>query len=77
MAAMGSNLFPCPLCGAAARLGNYIVEAAIVCEGCDLTVTRKHAPTEDTGVAEVVAAWNRRSALTPATDAQRKSEGGR
>lgn len=54
---------PCPFCGGEARLGNYIVEADVGCGVCGARITRKHAPKEDTGIAEALAAWNRRAPL--------------
>lgn len=55
------NVKDCPCCGAPARVGNYIVEGAVFCVACRLTVTRTHAPTKDTGVGQAIAAWNRRA----------------
>lgn len=63
------GLKPCPFCGGDGLRSNYIVEAAVCCSTCAATITRKHAPGEDTGLPEVLSAWNRRAAVpTPEPD---------
>jgi hypothetical protein len=43
-------------------LENYIIEAAVYCAGCFARTKASHAPTEDTGIAKAIAAWNTRAA---------------
>jgi hypothetical protein len=63
---MQADLTPCPFCGASPVLENLIVEAVVRCAGCRATLIRRHAAKEDTGVGEVIAAWNRRIAAPAA-----------
>lgn len=51
----------CPCCTSEATLENFVTGAMVKCKKCDLRVVRKHEAKDDTGVAEVIDAWNRRS----------------
>lgn len=55
------NLRACPFCGGNATATNYVVEAAVRCGSCGATVMRRHPPTNDDGLPEAIAAWNRRT----------------
>jgi DNA-directed RNA polymerase subunit RPC12/RpoP len=55
------ELKPCAHCGGSARFESYIVEACVWCPDCGVRVCKKHAPKHDTGNANAIAAWNRRS----------------
>jgi hypothetical protein len=62
MAATSEKVLPCPFCGSAPTLENYVTEAAVHCWECRLMLARRHTASEDTGISEAAAAWNRRAA---------------
>jgi NTP pyrophosphatase (non-canonical NTP hydrolase) len=57
------TLEPCPFCGGEAELQNFVVEASVSCKKCRAKVVRKHIADYDTGINEVVNAWNLRPSL--------------
>lgn len=69
---MMHQLDGCPFCEGEAFLSNYIVEAAVTCALCGATMTRQHTSSGDTGIAEVVEAWNRRTLTAQAFTANAK-----
>ena len=60
------DLLPCPFCGGDAETENYITEAHAGCTKCGIGLVRRHAPREDTGIAEAARAWNTRALITAA-----------
>lgn len=60
------ELKPCPFCGGAARLDNYLEEAGVECLICRATILRPHGEFCDgSGIERAASAWNARAALTP------------
>lgn len=55
------TLLPCPFCGGDARLHDNKQELCVLCYGCEMEVFGNTAD-------ECVAAWNRRTPPTPATE---------
>lgn len=47
---------------------NYVIEAAVWCPKCRATITRKHRPSHDAGLPEVIVAWNTRAAADRAPE---------
>lgn len=60
-----SDLKPCPCCGGEAKAECYVLEGAVRCQRCGLSMAREHGRFDDLGYPEAIAAWNRRA---PARD---------
>ena len=58
---MSDDLKPCPFCGGKAEAINYIIEGAVRCTDCGVSVARRHDAQGDTGYDEAIAAWNTRT----------------
>ena len=58
-----NDLLPCPFCGSAPRLENYVVEAAVFCSNkkCGADITCKHGARDERGFEDCKKAWNRRA----------------
>jgi hypothetical protein len=54
------DLLPCPMCGGEAVAENFIIEAAVRCTSCRLTIIRSHGARDERGLPEAIAAWNAR-----------------
>ena len=57
------GLLDCPFCGGRPVFENLIIEAAIKCIPCKVSMTRHHNAKVDSGVPAVMDAWNRRPSL--------------
>ncbi len=60
------ELKPCPFCGSASKLYNYLEEASAECQTCQAQILRPHREFGDgTGLEKAATAWNTRAEFCP------------
>lgn len=50
----------CPCCGGRPDGAKYVIEGAVWCKKCRLTMVRKHSSGREDGLGKAITVWNRR-----------------
>ena len=62
---MSAELKACPFCGGQAKSEETICDGSVRCQKCNAKFVCNHGRVTDDGLADAIAAWNRRTDLTP------------